>query len=143
MQGLAMQCAAIPYRRAQSGDLEILLVTSRSKGNWILPKGKVKPGKTAALSAQEEVYEEAGALGVVDQALVARFDLSVTGKDDGAVREEMQVFSLEVESLALVWPEMFQRQRRWVSVPDALEAIRNARIRKALRDFAMMMAPII
>lgn len=140
-----MQCAAIPYRRTQSGDLEILLVTSRGKGNWILPKGKVKPGKTAAVSAQEEVYEEAGAHGVVDQPLVTRFDLrrTATAADKDAVREEMQVFSLEVESLALVWPEMFQRQRRWVSVPEALEVIRNARFRRALQDFATIMAPVI
>lgn len=137
-----MQCAAIPYRRMQNGDLEILLVTSRGKGNWILPKGKVKPGKTAALSAQEEVYEEAGAVGIVDQALVARFDLKapMAGQD---AREEMQIFSLEVETLALVWPEMFQRQRRWASLREALELVKNARIRRALKEFGTIMAPII
>jgi len=126
----------------QNGDLEILLVTSRGKGNWILPKGKVKPGKTAALSAQEEVYEEAGAVGIVDQALVARFDLKapMAGQD---AREEMQIFSLEVETLALVWPEMFQRQRRWTSLRDALELVKNARIRRALKEFGTIMAPII
>jgi hypothetical protein len=48
-----MQCAAIPYRRTHAGELEVLLVTSRGKGNWILPKGKVKPGKSAAGSLRK------------------------------------------------------------------------------------------
>lgn len=137
-----MQCAAIPYRKTSAGDLEVLLVTSRSKGNWILPKGKVKPGKTAAVSAQEEVYEEAGVRGTVDQALVARCDLPLIEVGEGAAVEQMQIFSMEVGAVAATWPEMFQRQRRWVSLPEAVEAVKGAHFRAALRRFASIMAPI-
>ncbi|RWP26166.1 MAG: NUDIX hydrolase, partial [Mesorhizobium sp.] len=33
------QVAALPYRRAADGDAEILLLTSRQTGRFILPKG--------------------------------------------------------------------------------------------------------
>jgi 8-oxo-dGTP pyrophosphatase MutT (NUDIX family) len=137
-----MQCAAIPYRKTSAGDLEILLVTSRSKGNWILPKGKVKPGKTAAVSAQEEVYEEAGVRGTVDQALVTRCDLPLIEVGEGAAVEQMQIFSMEVSMVAATWPEMFQRQRRWVSLQEAVESVKGAHFRAALRRFASITAPI-
>jgi hypothetical protein len=61
-------------RRTPASDLEVLLVTSRGKGNRILPKDQVKPGKTAAALVVEELYEEAGARGTIGQALVARCD---------------------------------------------------------------------
>ncbi len=135
-----MQCAAIPYRRTHKGGLEILLVTSRGKGHWIIPKGKVKPGKSAAVSAQEEVYEEAGARGTLDQAPLARFDLPLRGTD---THEQMQIFALEIEVLALTWPEMFQRRRRWASLAEALELVRMPHLRKALKNFATVMAPMV
>ena len=58
-------------RRTPASDLGVLLVTSRGKGNRILSKDQVKPGKTAAALVVEELYEEAGARGTIGQALVA------------------------------------------------------------------------
>jgi 8-oxo-dGTP pyrophosphatase MutT (NUDIX family) len=139
-----MQCAAIPYRWTQTGGLDILLVTTRGKGrgreNWIIPKGKVKPGKGAALSAAEEAYEEAGVRGTLDQAPVARFDLPMAGRESS---EQMQIFALEVENQTIVWPEMFQRQRRWASLDEAMAMLKAPHFRQALQDFAAMMAPLV
>ncbi len=141
-----MQCAAIPYRRTPAGELEVLLVTSRGtsrgKGNWILPKEKVKPGKSAAVSAQEEVYEEAGAKGTLDQALILQCDIPWPDGNAATANKQMQIFSLEVENLMPFWPEMFQRKRNWVSLAQALEAVKGAHYRLALERFASLMAPI-
>jgi 8-oxo-dGTP pyrophosphatase MutT (NUDIX family) len=58
------QYAALPFRIRQSG-LRILLVTTRKKGRWSIPKGspisRKKPHRTAAI----EAYEEAGLIGAV------------------------------------------------------------------------------
>lgn len=137
-----MQCAAIPYRKTEAGDLEILLVTSRGKGNWILPKGNVKVGKSAAVSAAEEAYEEAGARGVIDQALVERFDLLWPGKTAGWTSEQMQIYALEVDTVTMVWPEMFQRRRQWFTLEQATVTVKGPHFRKALVTFASIMAPI-
>ena len=64
------QSAAIPYRSSDAG-LEVLLVTSRRRGRWVLPKGR---------SAQAEL----------DQALqtwqgVFRIEPSVTDPDAGVI----------------------------------------------------------
>ncbi|WP_206245377.1 NUDIX hydrolase [Novosphingobium terrae] len=130
------QCAAIPYRMTQDGRVEVLLVTSRGKGHWILPKGHVKPGKSAAISAQEEVYEEAGACGSIHQTLHA------AARDPRGSHAPMQIFTLQVDRLAITWPEMFQRKRRWVSLRQAMRTIRKAYEKQALEIFAAHMMPL-
>lgn len=58
-----LQFAVLPWRRAAK--LEIMLVSSRETGRWVLPKGwpikGIKPHETAA----QEALEEAGILGKV------------------------------------------------------------------------------
>lgn len=138
-----MQCAAIPYRVTQAGGFEVLLVTSRGKGQWIVPKGKVKPGTTAARSAAEEAYEEAGASGTIDQAMVTSFDVRGVGRKAEGAGEIMQVFALQVEVMALTWPEMFQRQRRWVSLEEAVTIVKGRQLREALGTFAALWSAVI
>ncbi|MGB7917572.1 MAG: NUDIX domain-containing protein, partial [Rhodomicrobium sp.] len=52
------QVAALPLRLAKNGAIEILLVTSRDTGRWIIPKGwtskRIKDCKAAAREAREE-----------------------------------------------------------------------------------------
>lgn len=59
------QSAVIPYRFGADG-LEVLLITSRKRKRWVLPKGVVEPGMTPAGSAEKEAFEEAGIEGRVD-----------------------------------------------------------------------------
>jgi hypothetical protein len=82
-------------RRTPASDLGVLLVTSRGKGNRILPKDQVKPGKTAAALVVEELYEEAGARGTIGQALVARYDFPLIESGEGAANERMYILSPE------------------------------------------------
>lgn len=59
------QFAAICYR--QTGDLarpiEVLLITSRDTGRWVIPKGWPKRRKTGYEVARLEAWEEAGVRG--------------------------------------------------------------------------------
>ena len=55
------QSAVIPYRISKKG-LEILLITSLKKKNWIVPKGYIEFNLTPFESAKKEAYEEAGVL---------------------------------------------------------------------------------
>src|SRR5688572_28920018 len=56
------QYAALPYRR-QGDNIEIMLVTSRDSGRWIIPKGWPAPGLTPRDSAAREAMEEGGLVG--------------------------------------------------------------------------------
>jgi 8-oxo-dGTP pyrophosphatase MutT (NUDIX family) len=119
----------------------VLQVTSRRKGNWILPKGQVKSGKTATVSVVEEMYEEAGARGTIGQGAGSPVRLPFDRSGEGAANEQMPIFSLEVDTTLPIWPEMFQRQRRWLNLQD-VELVKGAHFRATLKRFATIMAPI-
>ncbi|WP_243663517.1 NUDIX hydrolase [Rhodothermus marinus] len=62
-----MQAGVLPVRQ-QNGRIEVLLITSRTVGRWILPKGNVKRHQTPIEAALQEAYEEAGIRGRIDGA---------------------------------------------------------------------------
>ncbi|HLL59899.1 MAG TPA: NUDIX domain-containing protein, partial [Allosphingosinicella sp.] len=55
-----LQVAALPYRRGADGSVEVLLVTTRGTGRWMVPKGWPMRGKSHAEAAAQEAFEEAG-----------------------------------------------------------------------------------
>ncbi len=65
------QVAAVCYRVGKCG-IEFLLVQTRG-GRWIFPKGGVEPGLTAAQSAAQEAFEEAGVHGRMEAVAFARY----------------------------------------------------------------------
>ena len=78
------QSAALPYRIGASGEIELLLVTSRTRKRWVLPKGKIKPGVLPQASAAREAYEEAGIIGVVSNTPLGTYRQS--SSKTGSVR---------------------------------------------------------
>ena len=60
------QIAVLPYRAesaAVDATIRILLITSRGKGRWVVPKGRPIAGLPPHASAAREAEEEAGVLG--------------------------------------------------------------------------------
>lgn len=66
------QFAALPYRM-RDDDIEILLITTRKKRRWSVPKGWPVKSCTPQQTAAVEAYEEAGVRGVVGAKHVGRF----------------------------------------------------------------------
>ena len=59
------QFAAICHRtKKKTGELEVLLITSRDTGRWVIPKGWHMEGKQPHAIAEQEAYEEAGIKGI-------------------------------------------------------------------------------
>ena len=119
------QSAVIPHRRRQGG-LELLLITSRKRKRWVLPKGIVEPGLTPAASAAKEALEEAGVEGEVSAEPVGRYEYEKWG---GTCRVE--VFTLAVETVLGRWPEEF-RERRWLSPEEAARRVEEPELRRLL-----------
>jgi phosphohistidine phosphatase SixA len=111
------QSAVLPYRR-RYGDLEVLLITSRGKGRWILPKGIVEPGLTAAESAAKEALEEAGVEGIMADAPLGSYRYEKWG---GIC--DVDVYPLLVSDELADWPESGVRRRRWLPVPEAAQEV--------------------
>jgi 8-oxo-dGTP pyrophosphatase MutT (NUDIX family) len=73
------QFAALPYRIRDS-DVEILLITTRKKRRWSVPKGWPIKHSTAQQTAAIEAYEEAGVRGEKAGCDLRRPNLSAAGK---------------------------------------------------------------
>jgi 8-oxo-dGTP pyrophosphatase MutT (NUDIX family) len=111
---MCRQSGVIPYRDTDACR-EILLITSKKKGNWIIPKGIVEPHLSAPVSAQKEAFEEAGVMGDVRHEPVGVYH---THKWGG--RCIVQVYPMRVTAQYAQWPEQDARSRQWFSIDRAV-----------------------
>ncbi|MBW6528714.1 NUDIX hydrolase [Sphingomonas sp. RHCKR7] len=131
---LRRQSAAIPYRVASSGELEVLLVTSRRRKRWVLPKGNLHRWMLAHTSAATEAFEEAGVLGEIERLPIASYT-QVKRTAAGLAEIHIDAYPLRVNTVLRAWPERDIRQRRWMKVSDAIEAVNDTALRSALTTF--------
>jgi 8-oxo-dGTP pyrophosphatase MutT (NUDIX family) len=128
-----IQFGALPYRFDREAGVEILLVTSRETGRWIIPKGWPIKGFKPAKTAAREAYEEAGVRGHVSRRPLGRYVYVKRMEDRVASFPcEVQVFPLLVKTQLKKWPEYRQRKVRWFAVPGATAVIRNGDLRKLI-----------
>ena len=112
------QVAAIPFRLAEDGSIEVMLVTSRETRRFIVPKGWPMKGKSGRKAATIEAEQEAGVVGKALRKpagtysywkrLATRF-----------VRVDVTVYLLAVTEERADWQERSSRQRSWLSPADA------------------------
>lgn len=129
------QHSALCFRRKPDGSIDILLVTSRDSGRWVIPKGWPMKGMTGAESAEQEAYEEAGAEGRLFSDCVGLYSYD-KGMDDGTLQPcVVSVFPLEVTKLRRKYPERDQRTRRWFSPKKAARKVDEPELRTILMEF--------
>jgi 8-oxo-dGTP pyrophosphatase MutT (NUDIX family) len=115
----ARQYAALPWRVGRNGCVEVLLVTSRHRGRWILPKGWPVAGSSPAQSAAREAFEEAGVIGRLGNEPIGRY-VHARPQDDGSVEpRDIIVFGLQVNGTLVDWPEKGERKRAWWPIDEA------------------------
>jgi 8-oxo-dGTP pyrophosphatase MutT (NUDIX family) len=129
------QVAALPWRRSEKG-LEILLVTTRTTKRWLVPKGWTMDGKADHDAAAIEAYEEAGVRGKVDAQPIGRYGYVKLLQNGKARHVRVRVFALEVNEVLEDWPEMGQRERKWVGAQDALTIIGEPELLPVVAAFA-------
>ncbi|MGD9689954.1 MAG: NUDIX hydrolase [Phycisphaerales bacterium] len=122
-----IQAGVIPFRHRPDGEMQVLLVTSRSGAGWIVPKGKIDPGKDAKEAAEIEALEEAGLLGTTGDEVIGHYEFE---KLDRAWR--VMLFAMRVHRVLERWPEMDERKREWVSVDEAIRRVSFPGLRDAL-----------
>lgn len=126
----ALQVAAICRNAAG----EVLLITSRGTGRWVVPKGWPMAGRSLAGAAAQEAWEEAGIRGRVAENEIGRFSYD-KGQDEGfAVPVEVRAFLLEVTEQHSDFPEAGQRQSQWFSPAHAAELVAEPGLSRILRD---------
>ncbi len=129
-----MQAAALPYRVANDC-LEVLLVTTLDTKRWIIPKGWRMKGRTPAVSAAREAFEEAGVKGAVEPEPFGTFRYEKVDRRGATRQLEVTVFLLRVDRQKRKWPEQNRRQTKWFSLEDAISAVEESSLKTLFRIF--------
>ncbi|MGQ9798094.1 MAG: NUDIX hydrolase [Ignavibacterium sp.] len=119
--------AVIPYR-LNEGKLEILLITSIRKKNWIVPKGYIEFNLTPFESAKKEAYEEAGVVGSNETVEVGQFIAEKKNR-----KELIKVYTMAVDEELNDYPEKNLRKRKWFTFDEALEKVQNTQIKNFIK----------
>jgi 8-oxo-dGTP pyrophosphatase MutT (NUDIX family) len=131
------QYAALPYRRADNG-LEVLLITSRDTGRWVIPKGWAHKQLPAHAVAAKEAFEEAGLVGKVRKRSAGTYRYRKWLSAEEAVTCKVDVFLLEVERQLDDWPERAARETRWLPPAQAATCVAEAGLQKLLRKLTSL-----
>lgn len=128
------QFAALPFRLDNS-ELRVMLITTKSKRRWSVPKGSLirntSPHRTAAL----EAYEEAGVMGVIAKRALSSFKHRKR-KGERTRTMDVAVFPMKVHGRERWWPEKGEREAIWVSAEMAARLVHKAELRQLIKRFA-------
>jgi len=128
-----IQSGALPWRLGLR-KAEVLLVTGRGSGRWIIPKGWPVAGKSLADSAAQEAFEEAGIEGKVEPNAIGTFR-HVKQHLFGRVAVDILVHPMAVERELSQWPEKGERNRKWFGVEEAAEQVDSAELGRLIVEF--------
>ncbi|PCJ08228.1 MAG: NUDIX hydrolase [Rhodobacteraceae bacterium] len=129
-----LQVAALCYRKTDLGT-DVLMITSRGTGRWILPKGWPINGKDGAESALQEAWEEAGVKKAkIQGAPIGHYDcLKNLGKGRSEIVQTL-VYIAKVTKLSKTYPERHQRKRQWIRAEEAANLVREPKLQALLRQ---------
>ena len=122
------QSGAIPYRLI-GGEFQVLLITTRGRKRWIVPKGIVEQSLSPAESALQEAYEEAGVKGRIQITPMGGFQFEKWGGT-----RSVTIFPLAVEEVLDKWPESKVRQRKWVSIQSAQDMVDEPDLKRMIAE---------
>ena len=129
-----LQVAALCQRG--SGDTrEVLLITSRDTGRWILPKGWPIDGLTAPGAALQEAWEEAGVEAAnIDETPLGTYEYDKRLEGGVPVAVVVRVYAAHDVRMADDYPEADERNRRWMPPSEAATLVDEPGLRDLLRQ---------
>ncbi|GGD80677.1 NUDIX hydrolase [Rhizobium anhuiense] len=134
------QYGALCYRvKKKSGEVEVLLMTSRDTGRWVIPKGWPMTRKCAHEVAMQEAFEEAGVRGVVEPETLGAYTYPKVLRDGVQVVCKVQVYALEVTNMMKNFKEKGERRIEWVSFDEAAGRVREPELRHLFLAFKKKM----
>jgi 8-oxo-dGTP pyrophosphatase MutT (NUDIX family) len=135
VESVCVQYAAIPWRR-RHGAIEILLITTRTSGRWIVPKGWSIPGLGPSDCAAHEAAEEAGVVGNMDSTPLGSFHYEKRLKSGEPIRCKVETFAMEVLRQRRNWPEKGERETHWCSPEEAIARVSAPGLRRLIARLA-------
>ena len=131
---LRSQFGAICYR-VKDGTIQILLVTTRRTGRWMVPRGWPIDATTPAQTALREAWEEAGVRGKVTGNCVGVYSYIKELDDDDDLPCLVALFPVKVQDLEKSYPERKERKRRWFTPKKAAEKLDEPELSQIVKAF--------
>lgn len=129
------QIASLPFVVTTKG-VRVLIITSRHRQRWILPKGWPMKGMPLARAAAKEAEEEAGVLGTVHRTPIGSYSYDKQMDAGYDVPCRVYVYPLLVGCHRLDWNERKQRKLRWVSLRKAAKLVDDDKLKALLAELA-------
>ncbi|ARC90574.1 NUDIX hydrolase [Rhodovulum sp. MB263] len=133
---LGRQIAALPLRLDKKGRPDVLMVTSRGTGRWVVPKGWTMEGCPPWVAAGIEALEEAGAEGRISSHSIGSYEYDKRLEDGSVLRCRVEVFPMLVCKLRRNWKERHQRTRRWFAPKAAARRVDEPELAALLRGLS-------
>jgi len=131
-----VQVAALPWRRTDQG-VEVMLITSRDTGRWVIPKGWPEGQEDLYEAAAREAAEEAGLSGSVSRFEIGRYYYGKRQSSGMEARCEVLVFPMKIDQVAEKWPERKKRKRKWFSPQAAAAMVREPDLGELISAFGV------
>ena len=113
---------------------QVLLVTGRRSGRWMIPQG-LADGWQEPGAAATEAYEEAGVEGALDPEPLGAFRHMKQQVLVGELEVSILVYPLAVERELEDWPEAGERNRRWFTIKQAASTVNSSELGALIRKF--------
>ena len=130
------QFAALPFR-IEAAELSILLITTRRKRRWSVPKGSPMLRKRAHRVAAIEAYEEAGLRGKIGRQALGRFRHNKR-KGKRKIACEVKLYPLKVTKQHGRFPERGQRKLVWLPASEAARRVHHPEMRRLIQGFSRL-----
>ena len=130
------QVGALPLLVNDDGGVEVVLVTARGSGRWIIPKGNPIRGLAPHEVAAREALEEAGLVGHVGKRCIGtfKFDRMRNGRDTTC---RVDVYALKVERQMQIWTELHERAVLRCNVKTALSLVSMPNLATLINRYVM------
>nr|WP_025059947.1 NUDIX hydrolase [Sulfitobacter donghicola] len=128
------QFGALCWRR-KAGKVQILLITSRRRKRWIVPKGWPMEGKTPAACALIEAWEEAGVVGKASDDCIGVYSYERLREGEETIPCLAMLYPVKVKKLRSKFPEVRDRRRKWVSRKKAAKMVQHKELGKLITGF--------
>ncbi len=129
-----IQYGALCWRQSPAG-VEVLLITSRDTGRWVIPKGWPMPGLAPEAAAAQEAWEEAGVEGVMNPVSLGRYGYHKVLSAEAQVPCAVAVYGLRVVRLAEKFPEVKERRRQWFPPEVAADLVHEPELARIILRF--------
>jgi 8-oxo-dGTP pyrophosphatase MutT (NUDIX family) len=131
---LNFQFAALPYRQRSDLTSEVMLITSRDTGRWVIPKGWANEQEPGWDCAAREAREEAGVIGDIRKRPIGSYHYKKLLDNGLTIWCTVEVFALKVVERLESWDEQGQRTARWFTLDDAANAVDEPELGALIRD---------